>query len=140
MGATGVVSYIVYGALLKRALQKQQEDLWNEFEQLMQMQAEELTRRSQERFSTLIAEFNHKPPVPTGSRIVGLNSLISLVIKAITTALYEQQKELGYNNDHIILMLARMSEQEIWFLDQSIKEWLDSRREILTKYNADQGL
>lgn len=136
----GATSYIVCVALLRRALKQQHEEHCRELENLMTLQGHELTRRCQNRFGRLIADYNHMPPLPTSSRILGLTSLISLGINSILSALYEQQKKQDYNNDAIISMLLRMREQEVWFLEQSIKEWLDSRREILTKHNDAQGL
>jgi hypothetical protein len=136
----GAISYIVCVSILRRALKRQHEDHCKELENLMTLQGHELTRRCQNRFGRLIADYNHMPPLPTSSRILGLTSLISSEVNLIMSALYEQQKKQGCNNEHIISMLLRMREQEVYFLDQSIKEWLDSRREILTKHNDAQGL
>ena len=140
MAITGLISGIVYRALLRASLRKQRIELSIESEELLHLQADELTRRCQERFAKLISDMNHRERIPSASTTLGLLVLVLLETKSIIKGLETLYDKKDFNTLPFILQLQKMSSNELSHLTKSLDKWLRGKRDKLTRYNQEQGL
>lgn len=133
---TCAVCFVVFKRLLKVALMQQQKESQEEYERKLS----ENKKISEERFQKLISEMNHQREVPTLARIAGLSWITGSDHGEIIEQLEKLQKERGYILTHIISRLYLIKTQGIKFLEDSVREFLKNKREVLKRYDADQGI
>lgn len=103
-------------------------------------QEERLKKESEEKFAQMINEFNHEGPVPPGASLIGLAGLISW---ATLNCIKEFEKHLlnkDWNIQAPLTELRMIWSNEMKRMRSVVEEWLNKRREILERYNKEQGL
>lgn len=88
----------------------------------------------------MIAEFNHEGPIPPAGSTVGLSEIIGLEIKVIITELERLYAARDYQTSSATSRLRAILELELELLKTSVRLYLQKRREILKKYDKDQGV
>lgn len=121
---TSALCYAIFKRLLRIALTKQEI---------------RLRKESQERFAKLIAEFNHEGPIPPATSTVGMVTLIISALDRVINNLLKLYENKDYNTTYPISELRLISQNELRYLVSTVHQWLYKRRQILTRYNDDQG-
>lgn len=91
-------------------------------------------------FSQLIHEMNHSGPIPNAATTAGLLGLLTWAISTSIISLEELYEQKNYNTRPISQELRMIALNELALLHKKVSDFLESKRELLRRYDKNQGL
>jgi hypothetical protein len=110
------------------------------YKKLLLKVVEALAIKHEQQFAEMIDKMNHEGPIPHSASAIGLLSLTLSAVLNCISLLEGLLKSQDWNTTKIITELREIVANEMALLLRKLRDFLESRRQILREYNKHQGI